>query len=158
VPFDKNEESPNKHKYNPNVFYSMSDNLRGWYYKDKIKYVLIFSELFKTKEQVGVGSTLESVQKIFGKLNINVGSLTGEPEPYPITFNLKPYPQILFILDIEDCKAFIPWEGDWDNIDWDSYEKSMHYRSLELLENTTLSVNDFKKNSKIKTIIVGNSY
>lgn len=57
-----NSSSKNKHKSNPDVFYSFSDNCTAWYWKDKVDYIAVHSELFKTKEGIGVGSPLEEVR------------------------------------------------------------------------------------------------
>lgn len=65
--FDKNS-SKNKHKTNSNVFFSSSDNCSAWYWKDKVDYIVVHSELFKTKEGIGVGSPLEEVEEKYGKI------------------------------------------------------------------------------------------
>ena len=43
------DESETKYKDNSNVFYTSSDNCKAWFWKDKIKYIFIYSDLFKSK-------------------------------------------------------------------------------------------------------------
>jgi hypothetical protein len=137
VSFDKNNEDPSTHKNNPNVFFVLTDNCPGWYLKDKINYVVVYSEQFRTKEGVGVASTLEMAEALFSKLDFYIGWI--EEDSDALNFTVKQYPNIEFILDIEDYK------GNWEDI------------SLQG-EDNTLKILDFKKNTKIQRIIVNNSF
>jgi hypothetical protein len=71
-PFDKYSDSPTKHQMNTKVFFVESDNNSAWYYKDKAKYLVIYSDLFKTKEGIGVGSSLQKAQEKLGKINLKL--------------------------------------------------------------------------------------
>lgn len=124
-------ESKTEHKNNPNVFYISSDNCSGWYLKDKISYLMIYSEAFKTKEGIGVGTTLEKLKEILGEVLINIGWL--EEDANAIQVKINSYPSIEFILDVDDAIG--------------GYEK------LSTLGETA-RVSDFKKNTKIKRLIV----
>lgn len=124
-------ESETEHKNNPNVFYVSSDNCSGWYWKNKISYLMIYSESFKTKEGIGVGTTLEKLEEIFGKVIINIGWL--EEDANAIQIKVNSYPDIEFILDVDDAIG--------------GYEKLS-----TLGENAIIS--DFKKNTKIKRLFI----
>jgi len=126
-------ESKSKYKNNPNVFYVSSGNCKGWYWKDKISFIVVYSDSFKTKEGVGVGTTLEDAQRKLGRLTFNIG---WAEEEHPVTFRTSSYPSIRFILDGND------------------YNKG-HWVTLEHVgEENTLTISDFKRNTKIKGIIV----
>lgn len=129
--FDE-DESESKHKNNPDVFYVSSDNCKGWYWKDKTEYITIFSDLFKTKEGIGVGTTLEELQEKFGELHFYVGWI--EEDVNALQVEIKAYPKIKFILDIEDYK------DNWEDI------------SLKGDENS-ITIANFKKGSKIKRLL-----
>jgi len=126
---DENER--NKYKNNKDVFYVSSDNCSGWYWKDKIGYLVTYSDAFKTKEGIGVGTSLEKVKEILGKVVINIGWIEEDANAIQITFNS--YPNIKFILDEDDAIG--------------GYEK------LSALGGTAM-ISDFKKNTKIKRLIV----
>lgn len=123
--------SETAHKKNPNVFYISSDNCRAWYWKDKISYIVSYNEVFKTKEGIGVGTTIEKVKEIFGKVVIQIGWL--EEDANAVQLKIDSYPSIKFILDVDDAIG--------------GYEK------LSTLGETA-KISDFKKNTKIKRIIV----
>lgn len=125
------EKNKNKYKNNKNVFYSSSDNCSGWYWKDKVNYVLIFSEVFKTKEGIGVGTTLEKMKETFGNVVINVGWI--EEDPNAIRVKVNSYPNIKFIIDVDDAV------GGYENFN---------------PEGESAKISDFKKNTKIRRIIV----
>ena len=131
--FDDETEG-NKYKSNPNVFYVSSENCRGWYWKDKISFIIIQSDLFKTKEGIGVNTTLEESQNKLGKLVFNVGWVTEDENA--VQFTTSFYPNIGFILDAED------YVGGWEELDNLTGEKN------------TLTISDFKENTKIKRIII----
>jgi hypothetical protein len=126
-------ESKTEHKSNPNVFFVSSDNCNGWYWKDKISYIITYSEAFKTKEGIGVGSTLEEVQEKLGNLKFYVGWI--EEQENPLHFTIKSYPNLQFILDDVDYKG-----------------------NLEIVnltaDNNSITISDFNKNTKIKQIKV----
>jgi hypothetical protein len=63
----------NKHKNNKDVFFTASDNCLGLYWNDKIRYFVIYSPLYKTKEGIGVGMTLEKLKEVCGDFDINIG-------------------------------------------------------------------------------------
>lgn len=123
----------NKYKNNKDVFYISSDNCNGWYWKDKISYLVTYSEKFKTKEGIGVGTTLEEVEEKYGKLHFYVGWI--EEDDNALQVLLKSYPNISLILDIDDYK------GNWENISLLEYKN-------------TLKVSDFKKGAKVKRLIL----
>ena len=137
--FDQDEDyDESKYKSNPNIFYPVSsDDFRNcggwWYWKDKSSYIVINSDLFKTKEGIGVGTTLEEVQKKIGNLHFYVGWI--EEDVNALKIIIKSYPNIEFILDVDDYKE------NWEEI------------SLSKDENS-LTISDFKRNSKIKRLIV----
>lgn len=120
------------HNSNPSVFYISSDNCNGWYWKDKISYFVIYSEAFKTKEGIGVGTTLEKIQEIFGKVVIFIGWL--EEDANAIQIEVNSYPNLALILDVDDAIG--------------GYEK------LSSHENQYLSITNFRKNTKIKRLII----
>lgn len=126
-------ESKTEHKSNPNVFFVSSDNCSGWYWKDKISYIVAYSEAFKTKEGIGVGSTLEEVQEKFGKLKFYVGWMAEEENP--LHFTIKSYPNLQFILDVSDYK------GNLEDVNLTA-------------DNNSITISDFNKNTKIKQIKV----
>lgn len=123
---------------NKDVFYpAFSDYNRNcggsWYWRDKIGYIVVHSDLFKTKEGIGVGTTLEEVQKKNGNLHFYVGWI--EEDENALKIILKSYPNIEFVLDVDDYK------GNCEEI------------SL-LRDENSLTISDFKRNSKIKHLIV----
>ena len=126
-------ESKTEHKSNPNVFFISSDNCNGWYWKDKISYIVTYSEAFKTKEGIGVGSTLDEVQEKLGKLIFDVGWI--EEQEHPIRFTIKSYPNLQFILDDQDYK------GNLEAVNLTA-------------DNNSITISDFNKNTKIKQIKV----
>lgn len=133
VSFD-DTESKTKHINNPDVFYIMSDNCSGWYRKDQISYIEIYSNQFKTKEGLGVGTTLEEVQETFGEIRFQVGWI--EEDANALQIKINSYPNIQFILSIED------YLEDWETIN-------------QAFDNNKLSISNFKKNTQIKNLIVG---
>ncbi|HLR01115.1 MAG TPA: hypothetical protein VK102_12160 [Sphingobacterium sp.] len=133
VNFDQNEKSESKYKDNPEVFYASSDNCKGWYWKDKINYIVVYSELFKTKEGIGVGTTLEEMQEKFGELHFYVGWI--EEDINALQVSIKSYPDIKFILDIDAYK------GNWEEIGF-------------MEDKNEITVSDFKENSKIQRLII----
>ena len=130
------DESEAKHKSNNSVFYISSDNCKAWYWKDKISYIFLYSDLFKTKDGIGVGTTLEDLHQKFGNIQFDIGWIEEDPNAFQI--KLADYPNIQFILDVEDYK------GDLDMI------------SLTGLENK-LKLSDFKPKTKIARILVQNT-
>ena len=125
----------NRYKNNPNVFYVSSDNCRGWYWKDKISFIVIYSDLFKTKEGVGVSTTLEDAQKKLGKLVFDIEWI--EENANAVQFNTSSYPEIEFVLDADD------YVDGWEELS-NFLEK----------ETNKLTISDFHANTKIKRIIV----
>ena len=122
-----------KHKNNPNVFYSSSDNCRGWYWTDKISFIVIHSDLFKTKEGVCVNTALEEAQKKMGKLVFNIGWITEDINA--VYFTTSSYPNIEFILDADD------YVDGWEALD-------------DIVGEYTLTISDFKDETKIRRIII----
>ena len=133
VSFDQSK-SDSKNKNNPDVFYISSDNCSGWYWKDTINYIVVYSDLFKTKEGIGVGTTLEEVQEKFGKIQFHIGWI--EENGNAIQIKIKSYPGIEFILDVDD------YAGNWEDIS-------------NTEDKNTITISDFKKSTKIKRIIIG---
>ncbi|MCL2329347.1 MAG: hypothetical protein FWC39_12650 [Bacteroidetes bacterium] len=124
-----------KHKNNPDVFYVSSDNCKGWYWKDKISFMILYSDLFKTKEGVGVGTTLEDAQKKLGILPFYVGWLEENPDAVQICTRL--YPNITFILDPND------YANGWEELS-----------TFMGNDDNSLTISDFKPNTQIKRIII----
>jgi hypothetical protein len=123
----------NKYKNKDDVFFISSNNSSGFYFKDAVHYMIVYSDAFKTKEHIGVGTTLEVMEQKFGKLNFNIGWI--EEDWNAVSFSVKGYPNISFILNPEDFK--------------ENWEK---YNLLQDANNLTLS--EFKKNTTIKRLIV----
>lgn len=123
-----------KYSENPNVFFVSSDNSYGWYWKDKISYLVLLSDAFKTKEGIGVGTNLEKVKETYDNLSINVGWGWVEEDVDAVYFKLDSYPNIDFILDADDAIG--------------------GYDFLSTHKGQTISVSDFKENTKIKRIII----
>jgi hypothetical protein len=136
-PFDKYSDSPTKHQMNTKVFFVESDNNSAWYYKDKAKYLVIYSDLFKTKEGIGVGSSLQKAQEKLGKIKFEVGWL--REEEFPMIIKVSSYPNIAFVVNPID------YMGDLEKIDLSG-------------EDNLIRVSDFKGNAKIIAIIVGDIY
>jgi hypothetical protein len=126
------EVESSKYKDNPNVFFISSDNSCGWYLKDRISYLVLFSNKFKTKEGIGVDTNLEKVQEIFGDVVINIGWI--EEDANAVQFKIDSYPNIEFILDGNDAVG--------------------GYNFLSTHEGQTIKVSDFKENTKIKRLII----
>lgn len=124
--------SKTQHKGNPKVFYITSDNCSGWYWKDKINYIVVYSEAFKTKEGIGIGTTLEKIQELMGKVVIKIGWM--EEDGNAIQVKVDSYPNIEFILDADDAIG--------------GYEK------LSTFGEQLASITDFKENTKIKRLII----
>lgn len=133
ISFD-DTDSKTKHVNNPDVFYITSDNCSGWYWKNQISYIEIYTAQFKTKEGHGVGTTLEEVQETFGEIRFQVGWI--EEDANALQIKIKSYPNIQFVLSIED------YLGDWETINL-------------AFDNNKLSISSFKKNTQIKSLIVG---
>jgi len=130
----ESDAESNKYKKNPDVFYVGSDNCKGWYWKDKISFIIIHSDLFKTKEGVGVGTTLKDAEKKLDKLLFDVGWV--EEDGNALQFSASAYPNVGFILDPDD------------------FAKGWEALSSLYGQGNTLKVSDFKANTKIKRIIV----
>lgn len=127
------EVERNKYISNKDVFYISSDNCNGWFWKDNIEYIVVNSDLFTTKEEVGVGATLEEAQEIFGKLDFHIGWI--EEDVNALQFVTKSYPNISFILDVDD------YQGNWEDI-------------TRTEDENTLTASDFKEDTKIQRIII----
>lgn len=126
-------ESADEFRYSPGVFFSSSPNCTGWYWMDKINYILVSSSRFRTKEDVGVGSTLPMMQERFGRLDFNVGWI--EEDPNALQVSVPAYPNIRFILNVED------YQGNWQDIDMKG-------------EKNGLTIADFKRGTKIRQLLV----
>jgi NAD-dependent dihydropyrimidine dehydrogenase PreA subunit len=127
----EDNKNRSKHEANKEIFYVVSDNCPDWFWMDSINNVTVYSESFKTAEGVGVGTTLEEVKQINGVVNISIGWL--EEDNNAIKLFLPKYPNLDFILDLEDAKG--------------GYEK------LSTIGEKA-EIKDFKENTKIKRIIV----
>lgn len=130
--FDQNE-SDDIHSDNPNVFHSSSANCSGWFWKDKIAYVIIHSDLFKTNDGIGVGTLLIQLEKEFGKLQFDIGWI--EEDANSIKVKIERYPNIDFILDVDD------FQGDWEAMSFTGVKNSV-------------STLDFKPEAKVKRVFV----
>jgi hypothetical protein len=131
ITFDESQ-SKSEHKNNPNVFFVSTENCSGWYWKDKTNYIIVYSEAFKTKEGIGVGTTLEKLKEFFGEVIINIGSL--EEDPNAVQVQIASCPNIQFVLDEDDAIG--------------GYEKLSSLRE-------TATIKDFKSNTMIKRLIIG---
>lgn len=134
LPFDATQAQKEKYKNNPNLFSVSSDNCGGWYEKDKIQYMVVHSPKFKTQEGIGVGTTLEELEKKYGKLKIFVGWV--EEDANAIKVLIPDYPNIGFAVDAESFKK------DWEEI------------SIEDIENKKFTIADFKPNTPIARIVL----
>lgn len=123
-----------KYKNDPTLFYVSSDNCKGWYWKDEIGFIILYSDLFKTKEGVSVGTTLEDAQKQLGKLLFDIGWI--EENPNAVQFKISSYPNIEFILKPDD------YAGNWEELSGLRGKGNM------------LTISDFKENTTIKQIII----
>lgn len=126
-------ETKNRSKLEANkqIFYVESDNCPDWYWMDSINNITIYSEIFRTVEGIGVGTTLEEVNATNGIVNISIGWL--EEDNNAIKLILPEYPNLDFILDMEDALG--------------GYEK------LSTIGEKA-DMKAFKENTKIKRIIV----
>ena len=122
LPFDATPAQNQKYRNNPNLFSVHSDNCGGWYEKDKIDYVVVHTPKFKTQEGIGVGTTLEELEKKYGKLEIFIGWV--EEDDNAIKVIIKDYPNIGFIIDedslIKDWEEMSMQRADdkWDISDF----------------------------------------
>lgn len=132
---DDTEGEETKHQNNPDVFYSVSDNCKAWYWKDSIHYIILFSQEFKTKEGIGVGSTLEQLQEKLGPLSFYVGWLEEDPNAFQV--KVSAYPAVQFIINADDYKE------NWEDI------------SISESDNN-IQLSDLKENTTIKRIIIIN--
>ena len=81
-----------------------------------------------------MSTTLEDVQKKLGKLVFNIGWI--EEDENAVQINTSSYHNIGFVLDADD------YIGGWEEL------------SNFMGEENTLTISDFKDNTKIKRIIV----
>ena len=100
---------------------------------DKFNYILVTSSQFRTKEDIGVGSTLPTMQERFGRLDFNVGWI--EEDPNALQVSVPAYPNIRFILNVDD------YQGNWEDIDMKG-------------EKSGLTISDFKRGAKIRQLFV----
>lgn len=126
------EVESKKYQSNPNLFYVSSNNCRGWYWTDSTRYVVVHSDLFRTKEGIGVGITLKEMEQKVGKLNFTVGWI--EEDENAVSIKISAYNNIEFIIDADDYKN--GWEA-------------LYGEKAELL-----TANHFKPSAKIKRVIV----
>ncbi len=123
----------NKHKKNRDLFFITSDNCCGWYWNDKINYLMVYSDKYKTAEGIGVGSTLEEMKKAFGKITISIGWI--EEDGNAIQVSVDKYPTLRFILDYESAVG--------------------GYEALSAVGETA-EISDFKPRTKIERVLVKN--
>ncbi len=93
--------------------------------------MVIYSETYKTKEGIGVGTTLEELKEIHGSIEIKIGWL--EEDVNAVQVSVSSYPDIIFILDVDDAIG--------------GYDK------LSTLKDSPI-FSDFKRNTKIKRLII----
>jgi hypothetical protein len=126
-------ESLSIDQINNEAFFMTSDYCEGWYFNDKINFLIILSEEFKTTEGIGVGTTLNYLEGKFGELKFYVGFI--EEDENALKVAIEKYPNISFVLDVND------YSGNWAEISF--------------LENDNwLKISDFKNETKIKKIII----
>jgi len=135
-PFMSNNTKSNFNN-NQNIFFISSANNDGWYWKDKTSYIIVHSDKFKTKEGIGVGSTLSELKRLLVSTKIKIGWLREDINA--IKVEAKAYPGIKFIIEYKDAI------GGLDN--------------LESLDDNGLEINEsnFNENARIARIIVEES-
>lgn len=121
----------------PNLFLVKTEICDGWFFKDRIRYIIVYTDRYQTKEGIGVGSSLRELQDQFGPLKFYVGFI--EEDAHAMQVVLRDYPNVQFVLDVDDYK------GDWTQIS-----------STEL--NNSLTISDFRSTAKIRNLIVGKTY
>jgi len=121
----------------PNLFFVKTEICEGWYRKDRVRYIIIHSERYRTKEGIGVGSSLRELQDQFGPLKFYVGFI--EEDAHAMQVVLPDYPNVQFVLDVND------YQGDWTQISF-----------TEL--NNALTISDFRSTAKIRNLIFGKTY
>lgn len=137
------EDNSSKYKNNKKVFYNVSDNCPGWFYHDSIMTIAIYSEVYKTIHGVGVGVPLREIERVFGKIQFDVGWM--EEDGTPIHFTLKQCPNLKFYVDSDQL------------IDHENYERWSEY-SLTGLENDLSVSKHFISDAKISFILIGDKF
>lgn len=109
----------NKKIYSDNY----SDNCSGYYCKDSIDRVFVYSPDFKVAEGVGVGSTFSEMKKAFPDLYSSYfGGVEGE---YEIFLYVKKYPDLRFHIDPDGLLVDLDnEEGSYEL----QYEDGSHFR------------------------------
>ena len=126
----------NKYKNNKDVFLTMSDNCSGWYWKDKIGYIKVHSEKFKTKEGIGVGATLKEAVEKLDELYVDADWVEGERSA--LIFSTNSYPNISFIVE--------------------NYEEALNFDLNLLKGKQILKVSDVNENTKIEQILISDEF
>jgi hypothetical protein len=90
--FESNED-PNIYKTNNSLVFSES-NCSGWYWNDKIGHITLYSNAFKTKEGIGVGSVLEDFVKKYNNYQIEL-----IPEYAEFFIKTPSYPNLYFYIE-----------------------------------------------------------
>ena len=92
--------------------FSKSDNCTGFYYRDSISRIEVYSEIFKTKEGIGIGSTVSDLQQEFTGLE---GIYGVDPDGKCINYiKVTEYPRILFRFACEAVSVDVDKESSLD--------------------------------------------
>lgn len=128
------------------IYLIRCENSSSWYRKDSIENIVIYSDLFKTAEGIGVGVTFEELRKACGDLYLHIGWI--ESEERVEVWTVK-YPMIRFIFKEEDVINFAPGKREDES-------------GLDYIDGWTGSRKEdgsgFKPNSKIWRIIIDPYY
>lgn len=107
--YDENDPKNSEYEQDSTIYLIRCENSSSWYRKDSIKNIVIYSDLFKTAEGIGVGITFEELRKAYGKLYLHIGWI--ESEERVEVWTVK-YPMIRFIFKEEDVINFAPGKSE----------------------------------------------
>lgn len=149
--YNENDEEQNKQfEKDTTKFLMRSMNAIRWYYNDTIDYISICSEIFKTEEGIGVGSTFEDLQNTYGDLYIHIGWIEDEER---VQIRVEKYPMIRFIFTDEDV-TFCDKENEDESstvFEWDNADEIRRKTAIKCFDENGFS-GYFKENgSRIKT-------
>ena len=140
-PDEDGNPSDEELKKNTNIYHIQCENSDSWYYKDSIDAIVIRSELFKTKEGIGVGSTFEELKEAYGVLLLHIGWIESDER---VQVRATQYPMVRFIFMEEDVTVFAP----------DKEEDDAEYRESGFNGCRKEDGSGLKPNSKIWRIII----
>lgn len=108
------------------LFFICSDNCPSWYYKDIITGFAVYSPEFKTKENIGVGSSVQDFLQAFDKVYLSVGWI--EEDADAIQLSVDKYPNLVFIVNSDS------YNQEWEPANEDKIGEEYNYKIL--LHNT----------------------